>query len=272
MSQAREYLGKTALVTGAGRGIGLGIARRLAEEGAHVIIADIDVERGAHVVKELDERGLTADFLRTDLSIPGGGKATVAAAARFTGRIDILVNNARAGHRMGLLEETEDNWDEALAVGLKSAFFAAQATIRLMSEHGGCRIVNVASVAAIQATLESPSYHASKSGIMHLTKYLAVAGGPYRAYVNCILPGLIVQEEHRSRFNSEGNEAYRAMAASYQPLGEVGAEQDVAEAVLYLCSERARYVSGACLTLDGAATAQELFGFLMRESAAGRLP
>ena len=196
----------------------------------------------------------------------------VAATSRLTGGIDVLVNNARAGRRLGLLEETEENWDQALAVGLKAAFFASQATIRLMAERGGCRIVNVASVAAIQATLESPSYHASKSGLLHLTKYLAVAGGPYRAYVNCVLPGLIVQEEHRPRFDSEGNEAYRAMAVGYQPLGEVGAEQDVAEAVLYLCSERARYVSGACLTLDGAATAQEPFGLLMRQSTAGKQP
>jgi NAD(P)-dependent dehydrogenase (short-subunit alcohol dehydrogenase family) len=171
-----------------------------------------------------------------------------------------------------LLEETEENWDQAVAVGLKAAFFAAQATIRLMAERGGCRIVNVASVAAIQATLESPSYHASKSGLLHLTKYLAVAGGPYRAYVNCVLPGLIVQEEHRPRFDSESNAAYRAAALSYQPLGEVGAEMDVAEAVLYLCSEHARYVSGACLTLDGAATAQEPFGLLMRQSAARAQP
>lgn len=272
MKQAKEYLGKTALVTGAARGIGLGIARRLAEEGAHVVIADVNVDKGTQAAQGLRARGLTVDFVPADLSMPGGGGAMVAAAACLTGQVDVLVNNARAGRRLGLFEETEENWDQAVAVGLKAAFFAAQATIRLMAERGGCRIVNVASVAAIQATLEAPSYHASKSGLLHLTKYLAVAGGPYRAYVNCVLPGLIVQEEHRPRFDSEGNEAYRAMTASYQPLGEVGAEQDVAEAVLYLCSERARYVSGACLTLDGAATAQEPFGLLMRQSTAGKQP
>jgi NAD(P)-dependent dehydrogenase (short-subunit alcohol dehydrogenase family) len=270
MNQVQEYLGKTALVTGAGRGIGLGIARRFAEEGAHVVIADVNVEKGIQAAQELRARGLAVTFVPADLSVSGGSEAMVDAVARLTGRVDVLVNNARAGRRLGLLDETAENWDRAVGVGLKAAFFAAQATIRLMAERGGCRIVNVASVAAIQATLESPSYHAAKSGLLHLTKYLAVAGGPYRASVNCVLPGLIVQEEHRPRFNSEGNEAYRAMAASYQPLGEVGAEQDVAEAVLYLCSERARYVSGACLTLDGAATAQEPFGLLIRQSIAGK--
>jgi NAD(P)-dependent dehydrogenase (short-subunit alcohol dehydrogenase family) len=264
MKQVQEYLGKTALVTGGGRGIGLGIARRLAEEGAYVVIADVNVEKGTRAARGLRERGLTVDFLSADLSVAGGGEAMVAGVARLTGRVDVLINNARAGGRLGLLEETEENWDRALAVGLRAAFFAAQATIRLMAERGGCRIVNVSSVAAIGATLESPSYHASKSGLLHLTRYLAVAGGPYQAHVNCVLPGLIVQDEHRQRFNSEGNAAYRATAVRYQPLGEVGSEQDVAEAVLYLCSERARYVSGACLTLDGAATAQEPFGLLLQ--------
>lgn len=268
MKQVQEYLGKTVLVTGAARGIGLSIARRMAEEGAHVVIADVNIEKGTQAIQDLRARGLCVDFVPADLSVPGGGEVMVAAAARLMGRVDVLVNNARAGRRLGLLEETEENWDQAMAVGLKAAFFAAQATIRMMADSGGCRIVNVASVAAIQATLESPSYHASKSGLLHITKYLAVAGGPYRAHVNCVLPGLIVQEEHRLRFDSDGNEAYRDIASSYQPLGEVGSEQDVAEAILYLCSERARYVSGACLTLDGAATAQEPFGLMMRQSIA----
>jgi NAD(P)-dependent dehydrogenase (short-subunit alcohol dehydrogenase family) len=261
----KEYAGKTALVTGAARGIGLAIARRLAEEGALVIVADVDVQKGIRAVEGLRACSLAAEFVPTDLSLPGGGGKLVAAASLFTGNLDLLVNNARAGTRLALFDETEENWDQTAAVGLKAAFFAAQATIRLMAERGGCRIVNVASVAAIQATLESASYHASKAGILQLTKYLAVAGGPFRANVNCVVPGLIVQEEHRERFNSEGNSAYRATAIAYQPLGEVGAERDVAEAVLYLCSTRARYVSGVCLTLDGAATAQEPFGLLLQQ-------
>jgi len=264
MNQAKAFIGKTVLVTGAARGIGLCIARRFAEEGAQVVIADVNVEMGIKASKDLQSRGLSVDFVSADLSASGGGQAMVAAAIRLMGRVDVLVNNARACLRLSLLEETEENWDQAMAVGLKAAFFAAQATIRVMAKRGGCRIVNVASVAAIQATNESPSYHASKSGLLHLTKYLAVAGGPYRARVNCVLPGLIVQDEHRARFKSAENEAYRSIAANYQPLGEVGSEQDVAEAVLYLCSERASYVSGACVTIDGAATAQEPFGLMLR--------
>ena len=270
MNHAQEYFGRTALVTGAGRGIGLSIACRLAEEGAYVLIADVNAEKGTQAAQDLQARGLTVDFVPADLSVPGGSDEMVTAAARFTGAVDVLVNNARAGRRLGLLEETEENWDQALAVGLKAAFFASRSTIRLMADRGGCRIVNVASVAAIQATSESPSYHAAKSALMHLTRYLAVAGGPLRANVNCVLPGLIVQEEHRQRYDSDVNADYRSMAQIYQPLGQVGAEKDIAEAVVYLCSERARYVSGACLTLDGAATAQEPFSLLIRQSTCNK--
>jgi NAD(P)-dependent dehydrogenase (short-subunit alcohol dehydrogenase family) len=264
MSRDQEYFGKIALVTGAARGIGLGIAKLLAEEGARVLVADINSEQGLEATQSLRKAGLAADFIHADLASPGGATSMVETAAHLVGRVDVLVNNARAGHRLGLLDETEENWDLSLAVGLKAAFFASQTTIRLMADHGGCSILNVGSVAGFQVTLESASYHASKSGLLHLTKYLAVAGAKYHARANCVLPGLIVQNEHRPRFEAEGNEAYRALSASYQPLTGVGSERDVAEAVLYLCSNRARYVSGACLILDGAATAQESFSLLQK--------
>jgi 3-oxoacyl-[acyl-carrier protein] reductase len=268
MNSKPEYCGKVALVTGAARGIGLGIVRRLAEEGAHVLIADLNAETGIAAANSLHASGFSADFIPVDLSKPSAAAEMVEAAERIAGGVHVLVNNARAGRRLSLLEESEANWDLALDVGLKSAFFAAQATIKLMVDRGGCRIVNVASVASVLATNESPAYHATKAGLLQLTKYLAVAGGPHHARVNCVLPGLIVQEEHRARFDAAGNESFRALTARYQPLGEVGAESDVAEAVLYLCSDRARYVSGACLVLDGGATVQEPFGLLLRQPTA----
>ena len=269
MTATKEYSGKTALITGAARGIGFGIARRLGKEGAHILIVDINTEKGLNAVQSLRQEGLVADFVHADLSVPGGASNMVNIAAKVTSRIDVLVNNARAGRRVALLDETEENWNLALNVSLTAAFFASQATIRLMADLGGCQIVNVASVAALQVTLESPSYHASKAGLLQLTKYLAVAGGPFHAHVNCVLPGLIVQEEYRPRFHSEENEPYRALASHYQPLGEVGTERDIAEAILYLCSDRARYVSGSCLTVDGGATTQEPFGLLLGQQNKG---
>lgn len=270
MTTDQEFSGDVILVTGAACGIGLAIARRFAEKGSHVLIADINEEQGINATKELRLLGFVADFICIDLSRPGGASTMIDLALQLTGRIDVLINNARAGQRVDLLAETEDNWNLALSVGLTSAFFASQSTIRYMSNHGGCRIVNVGSVAGTQVTLESPSYHASKAGLVHLTRYLAVAGGPHGARVNCVLPGLIIQERHLSRFDSVNNEAYRLLAADYQPSGQVGTESDVANAVLYFCDHLSQFVSGTCLSLDGGATCQEPFGLLVRNLISGK--
>jgi len=269
MSLGREYAGKVVLITGAARGIGLGVARQFACAGARVLIADVSAATGAAAVAELKGQGLAADFLEVDLGQTGAAQAMVQQGSSLAGRLDVLVNNARAGRRLGLLEETEEDWDLAMTVGLKAAFFAAQAALRVMAASGGGCILNIASVASMLATNEAPSYHAAKAGLFQLTRYLAVAAGPHRVRANAVLPGLIVQDEHRARFNAADNESYRKLAGFYQPLGEVGAEQDVAEAALFLCSERARYVSGACLILDGGATVQDQFGMMLRWPQSG---
>jgi NAD(P)-dependent dehydrogenase (short-subunit alcohol dehydrogenase family) len=260
----REFSGRTAVVTGAARGIGRVISRRLAEQGARVIIADLNDEGGIKAVEELRATGAQADFLQIDLSLAGAGARLIEHSLQLAGRVNILVNNARAGKRLELSAETEANWDLAVTVGLKSAFFAAQAAIESMSGSGGGSVINIASVAAVLATNESPSYHASKAGILQLTRYLAVAAGRHGVRVNCVLPGLIVQDEHRRRFEGADNKAFREQAEFYQPLGRVGSADDVAEAVLFLSSQRSRYISGASLVLDGGATVQEQFGMLLR--------
>jgi len=260
-----DFANKTALVTGAARGIGLAIARRLAVAGARVTIADVNADAGESAAQSLRAAGLYIEFQYTDLTAPGGATAMINAAATRMGGMDILINNARAGQRLGLLDETEQNWDAAVNVGLKAAFFASQAAIPLMATRGKGAIVNIASVAATLVTNESPSYHAAKAGLVQLTRYLAVTAGKYHVRVNSVLPGLIVQDEHRQRYDSTGNEPYRATASFYQPLGKPGSEADVAEAVHYLCSDNASYVSGSCLVIDGGATVQEQFGMLLRQ-------
>lgn len=261
---AREFAGQVVLVTGAARGIGLAIARRFAEENARVFVADINESQGENVAGALRAEGFEVDFLAVDLKSSTAAREMVSRAVDAAGRLDVLVNNARAGSRRPLLEESEENWDVTMAVGVKAAFFATQEATRVMSRLGGGVVLNIASVAAIFATQESASYHVAKAGVMQMTKYLAVAAGPVGVRVNCILPGFVVQEDHRSRFESFENASYREMAESYQPSGRVGTERDVAETALFMCSSRAPYLSGACLVLDGAATAQDQFGLLLK--------
>jgi len=264
MNNLEEYGGKVVVVTGAARGIGLGIARRFGTAGARIIIVDVNRSSAEQAVAELRALGIAADFVFADLAMPGAATTAVQESAELAGRLDVLVNNARGGRRLEFLEETEENWDTSNFVSLKAAFFAAQAAVKIMGPQGGGCILNISSVAAMLSTNESPSYHASKSGLQQLSRYLAVAAGPFNVRVNSILPGLIVQNEHRTRFEASNNEKYRKMAEFYQPLGQVGTESDVAEAALFLCSEKSRYISGSCIVIDGGATVQDQFGMLMR--------
>ncbi len=264
-SPTPDYAGKVVLVTGAARGIGRSIARHLARQEARAVIADINADQGHATCEELRKEGLSVHFLPTDLRQHGAPALLVRDCLAQLGRVDLLVNNARAGQRLSLEEETEENWTLSLDVGLKAAFFASQEAIRQMkalSLRGS--IVNIGSVAATLVTNESPSYHAGKAALMQLTRYLAVHGGPSGVRCNAVLPGLIIQDEHLPRYDAADNEQYRGLVGRYQPMQVPGHSQDVAEAVSFLGNPNNSYLNGACLVLDGGATLQEQFGMLLR--------
>src|SRR5579883_1542487 len=153
-----RFAGKVALVTGSARGIGKNIIRALASQGAAVAVCDIDEENGAATTTELRKQSFTAELFLLDLSQKGSPQALVQAVVKVFGKVDILVNNVRAGRRCALMDEDEDNWDRTLAVSLKSAFFASQEVVRNMSKTGGGSIVNICSIAAVMSCNESPSY------------------------------------------------------------------------------------------------------------------
>jgi len=139
----KEFFGKTALITGGGRGIGLCIANNLASDGASVIIADVDEKRGLSATQILKANGSDSNYIKIDLSTPGAGTDLTDKASSVTGKIDILINNVRSGRRVTFEDESEDNWNLTFDVGLKSAFFCSQSVIKLMSDKGGCSIVNI---------------------------------------------------------------------------------------------------------------------------------
>lgn len=255
-----------SIVTGSARGIGKCIARALGREGARLYICDIDQEKGRSAESELRSLGITADFFHVDLSKKGAPQSMVRDIAQQAGRLDVLVNNARSGKRVSMMQEDCHTWDQTMAVTLDAAFFASQEAIRIMALGSGGSIVNVSSVAAFLSCHESPAYHAAKAGLLQLTRYLAVHAGPHGVRVNAVLPGFIVQPEHHPRYNRNDNRLYREIAEFCHPAGRVGNAQEVADAVVFLCSRKASFVTGQCLTVDGGLTVQEPSGLVYRFS------
>ena len=254
-----ELKGRVALVTGAARGIGHNIARRLAQCGCNVWIGDVDPISGRAAIDTLRQAGLAAKFVEVDLARAGNPQSIVRQVVDQAGGIDILVNNARAGKRVTLEDESEDNWETVFGVIVKAAFFASQEALHHMTRRGHGSIVNIGSVAASLTTHESPSYHAAKAALTHLTRYLAASVGAPGIRVNCVTPGLIVKDEDRSRFDSEDNSEDRLLAERVHPLRRAGRADDVADAVLYLASDSASFVNGQSIVVDGGLTVQEPF-------------
>lgn len=263
MTQKR-FVNKVVTVTGSARGIGKNILRAFAEEGALAIVSDFNRDLGYKTEKEFQEEGLNARFLEIDLSQKGAPTAMIQKIVEMHGKIDVLVNNARSGKRLGVLEETEETWDLGLSVTLKAAFFAAQEAIQSMSKTGGGSIVNISSIAGFSVCKESPSYHIAKAGMMQMTRYLAVNAGQYGVRVNAVLPGFIVQDEHRDRYNRNDNQNYRDIVEFCHPLGKIGQSDNVARTVLFLCSPEAAFISGECITVDGGVSIQDQSTLLYR--------
>lgn len=253
----RAFEGKVALVTGSARGIGKTIAMAFGHGGARLAICDINQQASKATLLELRKAGIEAQYFLVDLSKKGEPQRLVSEVAKQMGRLDILVNNARAGARKELREDTEENWELTISVGLRAAYFASQQAIPIMGSKGGGSIVNISSVSAFLVSQESAAYHAAKAGLMQLTRYLAVHAGDQRVRVNSVLPGFIVQDEHRMRYLRNENSAYRARAEGCHPLGRVGYAGDVAEATMFLCSESAGFITGQAIVVDGGFTVQD---------------
>lgn len=245
------------LITGAARGIGKNIARKFANNGCLVVIADCQVDTGRETVSEIIEQGGRADFCELDLLKPKEFDDVIQELFSKYGRIDALINNARAGSRMNLEEETDENWQLALDVSLKAPFFLSQAFIKQSPEQSNSCIVNISSVAARSICAESASYHVSKAGLENLTRYLAIHAGHKGIRCNAIRPGFIVQDEHLERYWSEGNTQYRKTAESCHPLGKIGSSDDVANCAIFLSSQNAAFINGQTITVDGGLLIQD---------------
>lgn len=241
-----ELEGKVGLVTGAGRGIGRAIAVALATEGAELIVAEL-ADYGEEVAREVRALGRRAIFIRTDVSSPQSVHEMVSRATEECRRIDILVNNAGIRPTCPFLEMKLEDWRRVLEVNLTGTFNCCAAIVPHMVRQQGGRIVNIASVAGQRgATGGHSHYAASKAGVIGLTKSLARELARYKITVNCVAPGYIETDAWQDELV-----AHRKEYESRIPLGRIGQPEDVAQVVLFLVSDRANYLTGVTIPVNG---------------------
>jgi 3-oxoacyl-[acyl-carrier protein] reductase len=238
--------GKTAIVTGAGSGFGAGIAKRFAEEGAKVIVADIDAQAGERVAREVGGKFAHADVTR------GGDWAKLVAGAGA--QLDIIVNNAGWTHRnKPYLEVTEAEFDRVYAVNVKSIYLSAIHAVPVFRKRGGGCLVNIASTAGIRPRPGLTVYNSSKGAVITMSKSMAGEFGKDRIRVNCVNPVFSPQTALSADFagGTLSEEAKSRFLATI-PLGRFSTPLDVANACLYLASDEASLISGVCIEVDGA--------------------
>lgn len=244
--------GKVAIVTGGATGIGRGISEVLAREGARVVIANRNEERGREAEQAIREAGGQALFVPTDVSREESCRDLVAAAVREHGRLDALVNNAGIFPRATLEETTSELWDQIFAVNLKGAFFCCKHAVPEIRKAGGGCIVNIGSANAYVGGANLFAYSVSKGGMITLTRNLAAALARDRIRVNFLNPGWVITEMEIEIQAKEGHDQqWIEDVGRKMPLGRHQVPEDAAYAVLYLISDEASQVSGDLLNVDG---------------------
>jgi NAD(P)-dependent dehydrogenase (short-subunit alcohol dehydrogenase family) len=237
---------KVALVTGAARGIGLATAKRFLADGWRVALLDIQRELLNDAVGALSDPEHTLAIHRDVSDAAAVAEAMAAVNGRF-GRLDALVNNAGIAVFAPLLEITDQDWNRVLAVNLTGPFLCTKAAAPLMREHGGGAIVNITSISAVRASTLRSAYGTSKAGLAHLTKQLAVELASLGIRVNAVAPGPVDTAMAKAVHSPE----IRADYHDSIPLNRYGLEEELAEAIFFLCSARASYITGQILAVDG---------------------
>ncbi len=237
---------KVALVTGAARGIGLATAKRFLADGWRVALLDIEGDLLRDAVARLAKPNVTLE-LNCDVSDSAAVSAAVNQVAKRFGRLDALVNNAGIAVFAPILDTSDADWSRILSVNLTGPFLCTKAAAALMREHGGGAVVNITSISAVRASTLRSAYGTSKAGLAHLTKQLAVELASLGIRVNGVAPGPVETAMAKAVHTPE----IRADYHDAIPLNRYGLEEELAEAIFFLCSDRASYITGQILAVDG---------------------
>ena len=241
-----DLSGKVALVTGASRGIGCGIAKTLAEYGAHVVCVSRKVSDVQSVADEITAAGGAATAVACDISDSDNVSKLIKDTVATHDHLDILVNNAGVTRDNLLMRMSEDDWNTVLNINLKAAFIAIKAAARTMMKQRNGRIINISSVVGLMGNAGQVNYAASKAGLIGLTKSTARELASRGITANCIAPGYVATD----MTNELGDEVRQSLNEKI-PLGRMGQVEDIAYAVAFLASDEAEYITGQTLAIDG---------------------
>lgn len=254
-----ELTGKTAIVTGAARGIGRAISLALAQHGINVVLADILDDAGQETERDVTAGGGQAMYMHADVGHAPEIRALVDQALAQYGRLDIVVNNAYTSVRKDVVDLEEDEWDRSMDVTLKAVYLSGKYAFPRMMDVGGGAMVNIASVHGFAGHPNYPVYAAAKAGMINLTRQMAIDAGRHNIRVNAICPGWI-------QTGTEPIPAARLKSAlDLYPLGRPGRPEEVANAVLFLVSPQSSFITGHALVVDGGLTAQLPDALIARE-------
>ncbi len=246
--------GRVVIVTAGGSGIGAATARRFAQEGASVVIADLSGKRAEEVTAGITASGGKAACIKMDAADPEGVQATIQLALNTYGRLDVMFNNAGLAEVASLDETSLESWNHVLAVTLTSTFLGMKYCLPIMRQQGKGAIVNTASISGTGGDYGLSSYNAAKAGVINLTRSAALENAKHNIRVNCVCPGAI-NTRAAQILGKERADEFRRLQGQAHPLGRMGEPEEIANTVLFLASDEASFITGAAIVVDGGLTA-----------------